>query len=128
MDGWMDGGTEGRRDKGTKGQRDRGREGGESTFKAASMVVLPGDVELPEEVIEGRPDTEQVGQDVVARVEEQAVEQGDGDAAEDSGGAGGAGGGGEQGGVLGVEVMLQLLPVSPCFLCPPGRKELQYLI
>ena len=87
------------------GQTNRRTDAG-STFKTASMVVLPGDVELPEEVVEGRPDTEQVGQDVVARVEEQAVEQGDGDAAEDSGGAGGAGGGGEQGRVLGVEILL----------------------
>jgi hypothetical protein len=83
-----------------------GRQGGRATFEAASMVVLPGDVELPEEVVEGRPDTEQVGQDVVARVEEQAVEQGDGDAAENRGGAGGAGGGGEQRGILGVEILL----------------------
>ena len=56
------------------------------------------------------------------------MEKGDGDAAEDSGGAGGAGGGGEQGRVLAVEILLELGPVSTCLVPPPGREELQCLI
>ena len=51
------------------------------------------------------------------------MEEGDGDAAEDSGGAGGAGGGCEQGGVLRVEELLEFGSVATCLLCPPGRKE-----
>ena len=53
------------------------------------------------------------------------MEEGDGDAAEDSGGAGGAGGGGEKGRVLGVEILLELGPVSTCLVPPPDRKELR---
>ena len=62
------------------------------------MVVLPSDMELPEEVVERRPDSGEVAQNMVARVEQQSMEEGDGDATEDSGGAGSARGRGEQGG------------------------------
>ena len=64
MDGRMDRRTDGR----TDGRTEAGMQAGDSTFKAPSMVVLPGDVELPEEVVEGRPDTGEVGQDVIGRV------------------------------------------------------------
>ena len=59
---------DGRMDRQTDGRTDGRTQACDSTFKAPSMVVLPGDVELPEEVVEGRPDTGEVGQDVIGRV------------------------------------------------------------
>ena len=83
------------------------------------MVVLPSDMELPKEVIERRPDSGEVAQDMVARVEQQSMEEGDGDAAEHGGGAGGAGGGCEQGGYSELKNSLSLArspPVSSAHL------------
>ena len=86
------------------------------------MIVLPGDVQFPEEVVEGRPDTSEVAEYMVAGIKEQRVEEGDGDAAEHGGGAGGAGGAGggcEQGGYSELKNSLSLArspPVSSAHL------------
>ena len=82
------------------------------------MIGLLDKVEAPQPGRQLRPDSPQVLKVMICGVEEERVQEGDGDTAVDEGGGGGVGVHADQGEVLAVEVVLQLAPVSPRLVHP----------